>query len=234
MKITGYSKMQKHYLRIARHTWCNILKLMGLLILSMNNQSIKRITAITLAIIPLVLLGGCFNFGGDNTGGTKTSDQNSKLYDTTAFTISVPKDWEVIDKKDFTSDVPAETYVVFRNNVKNETFTSNIVIVDNKLQEPLSSLEYAKRVINRQKTGLYNYTESRKEDFKISVGDKTDDTYFVLFEAKKSQDEKNVRYLQTYAVKGNDAFIVTGAVSPQEDDTVVKMIEDAVKTFKLK
>ncbi len=200
----------------------------------MKSQKLKQVSVLACAIASMFLLGGCINFGGGGTsGGTKTVDERSKLYDTNDFSIVIPKDWEIISKADFTSEVPQETVIVFRNNVKNEDFTANVNIVKNKLQEPISTIEYAKRVDNRQKTGLYNYKESKNETAKITIGDKTVDTFYRLFEAKKGSDEKLVRYLQIYGVKGNDAYIVTGAVSPKENDSVVKTIEDIVKSFKL-
>lgn len=185
-------------------------------------------------IIGSLTLAGCFNFGSGSTTQTPKTDATTKVYETGDFTITVPVAWEVIEKKDFTSDVPTQTVVVFRNNVKNETFTANIVIINNALQQPVETLEYAKMVNNRQKSGLYDYKETTHEDFKISIGGNDVNTYFVGFEAKKTAAENAVRYLQTYAVKGNNAYIVTGALSPAENDSVAKTIEDAVKSFKLK
>lgn len=75
----------------------------------------------------LLMLSGCFNFGGSTD--TPAVDEKSKIYENTVFTITIPKDWDVIEKDDFTSEVPEETQVVFRNNVKNETFTSNVAVI---------------------------------------------------------------------------------------------------------
>ena len=197
--------------------------------------STSRFISFGLPAVALIFaLSGCFNLGGSGTAATKTVDDKTKIYETDEFSITLPKTWEVIEKKDFTSDVPSETSVVFRNNVKNESFTANVVIVKNNLLDPVITLDYAKMVNNRQESGLFNFKESRKEDIKISVGGNEEATLFVLFEAKKAAEEKLVRYLQTYGVKGKSAFIVTGAVSPQDNDSVVKNIEEIVKSFKLK
>jgi hypothetical protein len=197
-----------------------------------KNSSIFPV--ISTLLLSMVMLGGCINLGGESSGATKTADERSKLYDTTAYSITIPKDWEVIEKDDLTSDVPPETVIVFRNNVKNETYTANVNIVLNKLQEPLTTLEYAKRVANRQSSGLINFKESKKDHIKITIGDSQTETFYTLFEAKKTQDAKNIRYLQTYAVKGEDAYIVTGSVSPQENENMVQTVEEIVKSFKLK
>lgn len=189
-------------------------------------------STLTVLLIVMLSFSGCFNFGGSDS--SKTTDENATTYTTNAFFINVPKAWDIIEKDDFTMDVPPETQVVFRNNVKNETFTANVIIIQNLIQTPLPSLEYAKMVYNRQSTGLYDFKEINKNVVKIKIGDKEEQTNFLSFEAKKGPSEKLIRYLQTYAVKDNNAYIVTGAISPQENANTVKFVEDIVKSFNLK
>lgn len=202
----------------------------------MTKKILKKnaiIVTITASIIALTACANPFASGG-NTGKTATVDDLHKLFDTAEFSVVIPKDWEIIQEPDFTNEVPVETHVVFRNNVKNETFTANVVIVKNFLQTSVPSLEYAKMVINRQKLGLFGYKENSKDSYKIKIGGKEEETYFTRFEAKKSSDEKLIKYSQTYAVKGNNAYIVLGSVSPQENQNTVKTIEDIVKSFAIK
>jgi hypothetical protein len=186
------------------------------------------------SILSVLTLSGCINLSGGTSGGTNTTTDQTQLYETSGFSITIPKSWDIIEKKDFTSEVPEETQVVFRNNVKNENFTANVNIVKNALQQPVSTADYANMVLNREKTGLFDYKESRKDPVKISIGGTDTDTFFVLFEAKKSTGDNVVRYLQTYGVKSDSAYIVTGAVSPQENAAMVSTIETVVKSFKLK
>jgi lipopolysaccharide export LptBFGC system permease protein LptF len=207
----------------------------------MQNKTTHTSTFFKLVAISALctgLLSGCFNFSGSSgstsTGNQTSVDEQHKLYETNAFSVVVPKTWDVFEKDDFTSDVPEETIVVFRNNVKNENFTANVNIVQNNLQQPLSLLDYAKMVNNRQRSGLYDYKETKKEDFKLKIGSKEEPSYIIMFEAKKTPDEKVVRYIQGYGISGNSAYIITGAISTQENDNVVKTIEDIVKSFKLK
>jgi len=194
----------------------------------------KRALLTILSGILFFSVAGCIDLGGSSSSQATPTDDKSKAYETAAFTITIPKEWEVIGEKQFTSIVPGETVVVFRNNVKNETFTANVVIIKNSLLEPVDNLEYAKMVLNREKTGLYDYKESRRDEAKISIGGKELPTFFADFQAKKSSEEKLVRYLQTYAVKDNAAYIVTGGASPKENDSTIKTIEEMVKSFKLK
>ena len=185
-----------------------------------------------LLIVSVLSLGGCFG-GGDEPDTEEPSDTGFTTYATDRFEIDVPNEWEVIDRKDFTSDVPNETVVVFRNNVKNETFTANVNIVANKLQEPVSSLEYAKLVNNRQKSGLIDYSEKSKDETTIRIGDQEVDTFLTAFEARLRTDDNLVKYIQTFGVQGSTAYIVSGAVSPSESESVVQKVEKIVKSFRI-
>jgi len=197
----------------------------------MNKTIFRRSLSIIFLSLLVLSLGGCFNFGGSTT---KSEDARNQTYENSEISIQIPKEWETIEKKDFTSDVPAVTLVVFRNNVKNETFTANVNIVSNPLQETVDSVEYAKLVYNRQKNGLYDFQELKREDLKIKIGGKDTATTYLVFTAKKATDQPDVKYLQVYAVKNNLAYIVTGAVSPKENDVTVQTIESIVKSFQLK
>lgn len=193
----------------------------------------NKLRLFPLIILSLFSLSGCFNFFEEETSQTDTSLITS-TYQTTDFTITIPNDWEVIDQNDFTADVPPETLVVFRNNVKNETFTANVNIVQRGLQENVSAAEYANLVNNRQKSGLIDYNETRKENITLPFGDQQVDSYFIAFEARKSTSDSLTRYVQTYAVRNSSAFIITGAFSPQENDVTSQTIENIVRSFQLK
>ncbi|MFC1751416.1 hypothetical protein ACFL2V_21795 [Pseudomonadota bacterium] len=54
------------------------------------------------------------------------------------------------------------------------------------------------------------------------------------FEARKSPEDRLVKYLQIYAVKDDFGYIVTGAVSPQEGVSVYSALTTAIGSFRLK
>ena len=195
----------------------------------MKNRKILLLVLLTIALT----LSGCFNFSGSTTQ-KPTADTNSRIIDYPEFTITIPREWDVIESKNFTSEVPPETAIVVRNNVKNDTFTANVNVVKRGLQGTMESLEYAKEVINRQKTGLYNYKENKQELTKIQIGDKSFDTYLERFEGKKDASSDLVDFIQIYGVKGNLGYIVTGAYSPQETGSNISTVEGIVKSFLLK
>jgi len=194
-----------------------------------------NIAIITILAVSPLLLGGCLNFGGGKqTPSTIAEDQTNRVYETPEFAVKFPRVWDLIEKKDFTADVPQETVVVFRNNVKNEDFTANINVVRNVLQNQKETLEYAKEVIQRQMTGLYEYKELKRDSTKITINGQQVDTYFLIFEAKKDLADQPARFIQTFGVKGNNGYIIMGAVSTKEDAGVQKTVEDIVKSFTVK
>jgi len=184
-----------------------------------------------LLVAMVLAFSGCFSFGGDEDA--QTTEEGFTTYKTANFSVDVPSAWDVLNQDEFTSDVPDVTVVVFRNNVKNETFTANVNIVAKQIQEAVSSDEYAKLVVNRQSSGLVDYSEISKDSAKVMIGGSEADTLLTKFEARKDVDDNLVRYIQTYGVKGNTAFIVTGAISPQESESVVQLVEKVVKSFAL-
>lgn len=189
---------------------------------------------IALLILPLFLFTGCFDFTSDQNTTPDSPDSTITTYQTDEFTLEIPKEWQIITTNDFTSDIPPETLLIFRNNVKNETFTANVNIVKRSLQSTETSLDFAKRAINRQSSGLSGYKETKRETSKMTIGEQTDDTFLLYFQASKTTADPLIQYIQTYATNGTAAFIVTGAFSPNEQQNTVQIIENIVKSFRLK
>lgn len=181
--------------------------------------------------LTLAVLTGC---GTPTTQQQATPDEKSRIIDTPEYTLRIPREWDVIESKDFTSDVPQETALVVRNNVKNETFTANVNIIRRNLQTTQETLDYAKEVINRQKTGLLNYKEDKRDVSKMTIGGKQVDSYVVTFEGKKDAQSDQLKFVQTYAVKGTFGYIVTGSYSLQETSDNMNAVETIVKSFLLK
>lgn len=191
----------------------------------------KKILNFSLIALTVLALAGCGNSG---TQTKTTTDERSKDLDYPEYTMRIAREWDVIEAKDFTADVPQETALVVRNNVKNEDFTANVNILRRNLQTTKETLEYAKEVINRQKSGLLNYKEDKRDVSKMNIGDKKVDSYVVTFEGKKDAQSDLIKFVQTYAVKGNYGYIVTGSYSLKESGDNMNTVEEIVKSFSLK
>lgn len=189
---------------------------------------------ITLALASLTFTG-CLSFDG---GGTSNTDQglpadSSKNYDNGQVSFQYPSNWELIEPKDFTSEIPKETQVVVRNNIKNENFTANINVVKNDLQVEKSALDYAKEVLNRQRTGLLDYKETKREIITAVMGGSSQETYYVEFEARLNPSDPITKHFQTYGVKGRFGYIILASSSSAENSAVIDVLQKIVKAFKV-
>ena len=194
-------------------------------------QFLKTKKLAVIVMLSAVALSGCFNLSSKTT---TTVDDKNKLYETADYTVTLPKEWDVIGKDKFTSDIPQNTDVVFRNNVKNETFTANINILKNKLLQTITTSDYAKMVLNREASGLTDYSEKRRDSYNVSIGGANNASLLAEFEGRKSTGDQLVHYVQVYAVKNNDAYIVTAAVDPKDTSGVLNTVQNIVKSFKVK
>ncbi len=190
----------------------------------------KKLT-LTILTLTTLLFTAC---GSTNNNIESNNTEDTSVFETQEFKISRPTIWTTITQKEMTSEVPKGTIVVFRNNIKNETFTANVNVLKREIQTPISSLDFAKQVINRESQGLVNYKEQKKEQIKIKSGDTEDTTLINYFEAKESTNKPTINYIQTYAVKDHSGFIITGAFSKKEEKNTMQIIENIVKSFKVK
>jgi hypothetical protein len=191
---------------------------------------------ITILISSTILLSGCFG-SEEGGGGTIPTPENisndTKTYTSNELSLQFPASWDLIDPKDFSSAIPPETEVALRNNIKNDTYTANINIVKNPLQTDKTSLDYAKEVLNRQRTGMLDYKETKREIINVIVGGQKHETYYTEFEARLNQTDPVIKFVQTYAVKDKAGFIAMGAYSLQENTVVVEQVNSSVKTLNI-
>ncbi|KKQ69078.1 MAG: hypothetical protein US89_C0004G0122 [Candidatus Peregrinibacteria bacterium GW2011_GWF2_38_29] len=190
----------------------------------------KKITATSL-IIGLLMLSGC----GSSTPTTATvSNQKYKTYETQYIQTSYPQDWDLIEEKDFPQGTPNSTIVIFKSNIKNELFLTNVNIAHSTLPSEIDSIDYGKQVIANQKALLQNYNELSRNEIEIPISGQNQKVTFVTFEGKRSATDPVIKFSQLYAVKGTQAYILTGAMLPTEEASVQASAEDIVKSLKVK
>ena len=183
--------------------------------------------------IPFVL-SGCFGSTGSTTGTGIASNPNYITYETATFVIAYPKDWEVIDSKSFTSNVPPETIVDFRNNIKNEIFTANSNISQVPLPPEVISADFGKSTLLKSKESLVSFQELSKEEFVIKYKDQDITTFISGFEGKKSPSDPIIKFKQLYIAYQGTGYVITSAYLPTEDEGVVKMTDEMLHSFSLK
>lgn len=183
----------------------------------------KKIILAGLLVISALIITAC---------GSSAETTTGTLYDTTAFSIQAPRNWEIIT--DFQSNQPKETVVAFRNNVKTKNFIANITITKNPLSSVLTSTDYEKVITAELKKQLINFTEVSTENLKISIGGQDTDTTLVTFTAKQKADSDTLQFMQIYGVKENSGYIVTASAGTDEDTSVTDALTQALKSFNIK
>lgn len=176
---------------------------------------------------------GCFGSSDGTSGDTVFSNPNYNTYQGAGFTIPYPKDWEVIDGKTFTSNVPAETIVAFRNNLKNEIFTANTNISITPIPETINSEDFGKSTLLKSKESLVGFNELSKEEISFLYGNTELKTFISGFEGKKTPSDPVVRFKQLYIAGQGQGYVITSAYLPTEDESVVKMCDEMLHSFSL-
>lgn len=180
--------------------------------------------------VPL-LLTGCLGLGEDTSTSVPTAGEIE--YSHTNFSIMIPQDWEIIEESDFTSSVPAETVVVFRNNIKSEIFTANVnvSVVD---AEEMSSQDLAVSSRTRAENSLVSFEEKSLTDVEVPFGEILIPGSRLIFTGKKSSSDPIIYFDQIYVINGGLGFIVTSSSLMEEDETVVNYLDRMLNSFALK
>ncbi|MFC1616312.1 hypothetical protein ACFL21_04165 [Patescibacteria group bacterium] len=179
----------------------------------------------------LILLPGCFG-GGDST---PIEDLDNSYYQTDEFSIKIPMDWEIIESNKFPSNVPSELIVAFQSNIRNAKFTSTVSI--NKIffgeEKTVNSDDFYKNSLRKIKNTLVNYEEISIDDIEIIRGEEFIPGVIVIYQGKQRAYDNIVRFRELYLGYGNFGYIVTAAYLTDEDESIVKNIEEMINSFQL-
>lgn len=181
------------------------------------------------------LLTSCGGGDSDTTADKKVADEaNETVYETAGFSIQIPKDWETIEKNNFTSNVPEQTVVGFRNNIKSDIFTANLNIAQKSVEETLAVKDLAKSSLAIIKTSLIGFEQINENEDKMDYGEDGLVTYSLEFEGKKSASEPIIHFKQLYVVNGGVGYTITAARQQNEDEPVVNALDEMLNSFLLK
>jgi len=192
--------------------------------------------------LPLVivsfLLSGCFG-ASDETKPSDKKIEGFHAYSTGEFSMQIPDEWEILTPEKFQSNVPKNTLIAFRNNIKDEKFTANVVVIKNELQQEqeISTLDYAKSLRQKVSQDLSAYGEVAVEQVKVFVGGKENETVFLYVLGREQPDSELKKFIQISAVKGKTAYIAIGSMLPTENETNITLTDKIVtmiKSFELK
>jgi len=183
-----------------------------------------------LSILCLLVLSGCSD-GGDVVEVTPV---NTHYYATKDFRILIPDEWEIIEPNRFTSQTPVNTLIAFRNNVRNENFTANVVIITNALQQTISTTDYSRLLLQKLKTELIGYTELQVENIPITIGAGLENTLFSFIEGREGSNSDVKRFMQSSGVKEKNAYIAIGSFLSDDLEATAQTIEKMIRSFEIK
>lgn len=199
-------------------------------------NSMKKIY-LPLIVIPF-LLAGCFGSSDSSTALDKKIE-GFHSYSTGEFSMQIPDEWEVITLEKFQSNVPKNTLIAFRNNVKDEKFTANVVVIKNDLsqEQEISSLDYAKSLHQKMSQDLSNYIEIAVEQMKIFADNKENETIFLYAVGREQPESDLKKFMQISGIKGKTAYIALGSMLSTESETntvLTDKIITMIKSFEVK
>ncbi|MBI2463405.1 hypothetical protein HYV57_00415 [Candidatus Peregrinibacteria bacterium] len=179
-------------------------------------------------LLTLSLIGaGC----GSKDDGKNIQATTKKEYETDAFSLNPPKNWEKIET--FTKEYPAGVKAGFREPIKDNNFTANINITTKSVNANLNSYDFALQEIKNHENNLKNYLEITREKRTIKIGGNDTDTILITFEGRQNIENDMNRFLQIFATKEGIGYVVTGGLSQDESSDVQKEIEESLKSFEI-
>ncbi|MBT3864794.1 hypothetical protein HOF67_02065 [Candidatus Peregrinibacteria bacterium] len=195
----------------------------------------KHTKLLAIILISIVSLTGCF--GGDDETPTEdptAGNSDYSTYETTDFTLLAAKDWEVLTKDNFTSNVPPSTAVVIRNNIKSSIFTANLNVSQAQLTKDTTSKDFALQTLNTEKYNLVGFQELVREELNMPIGETSLSTFLTTFRGRKTVTEPILEFKQLYIAQNGYGIIVTAAYLTNEDESVVNKLDPMIRSFQLK
>lgn len=194
----------------------------------------KKITAIAITLTSLLGLTACFGGGTDESIPTDTTPPAYSKYDHSDFSVLYPKDWEILSTSDFTSNVPSSTVVAFRNNLKNDIFTANFNISQATIAAGTTSEDFALQTLNTEKYNLVGFTELSREAYTLGDELTGEKSFISTFQGRKTVTENLVEFKQLCIARNGYGIIITAAHLPGEEQSVVMMLDEMLRSFTLK
>ncbi len=180
-----------------------------------------------LLLSSLILFTAC----GSDSPESPEESAGWKTFEGSSFSMKYPQDWEVLEKKDFTSNVPPSTVVAFRNNIKDDIFTANLNINVGEADEKLTAEDYAKSTKSKLKDSLVGFTETKTEP--VTLGEDLKG-YELQFTGKKSSADPVINFRQIFIVNDGIGYTINAAYRQNEDESVVNFLNEMINSFSLK
>lgn len=177
-----------------------------------------------------VLITGCFSSESDDAGASR----GTHSYATNEFRISIPNEWEIIEPAKFQSTIPPSTVIAFRNNVADEIYTSNVVIVRNPLSIDITSQDYVLAVIEKTKRELAEFQEISVEPQPMTIGGNPENSLFTIVRGRNALDAEIKEFVIFAGSHERTAYIALGSYLPKEPETTKELVQEMVRSFEIR
>lgn len=180
----------------------------------------------SLAVLAIVMFAAVLNGCGSETA----PEASLSIYDGGTYTINIDPTWKIITKSEFYPEVPKETLIAFTTPEAYDGFFINVNIIKEDLESDVSSIDYARANITLAAQNLTDY--EKVQEAQIDLGGLPAMVH--IYTARLNPTEKLIRFIQLYAVKGKDAYIVTGGMLPSTPKEIRDQVGASVTSFRLK
>lgn len=184
---------------------------------------IKKTLAVLLLFTAVILLNSC-------GGSSSAVSANLKTYEGGEFTIDIDPTWKIITQSDFYADIPQETLIAFTTPEAYDGFFINVNIIKEDLGQEISSIDYGRANINLSGQNLTDYEKVQEAQIDINGVP----ALIHIFQARLNPTEKLIRFVQLYATKGNNGYIVSGGMLPGTPKEIRDQVGAVVTSFKLR
>ncbi|PKL36928.1 hypothetical protein CVV38_03510 [Candidatus Peregrinibacteria bacterium HGW-Peregrinibacteria-1] len=174
----------------------------------------------------LTILTGC------SGGGVVSLPTES--YVSSIFSIDKPLEWDVLEGGDFTSNVPLQALVSFKDNVGHELFVANVSVLAEAVGEGFIQADYTNSQRAKNKESLLGYQELSVSALEIDQGKSTVEADLVRFQGKREVKDPLVEFEQLTVVSGGVAYMVLGAYIPADNVSKVATVREMVRSFVLR
>ncbi len=175
-----------------------------------------------------ILLVMCF-FITLTTACTSSEEETiDTRYHGHGFSLQPSPNWIVVEKSEFKDEIPSETLIGFTSpNVDSDLLKTFTVIAEELSTNIPETMAFANGNIGAAMKTVLDYERLSVEEYEID-GQKTK---IHSFSGRMTLDDGKFLLIQSYLVKNNTAYILSGMLLPQADEIAQQEIHSMIQSF---
>lgn len=159
------------------------------------------------------------------SGGESAPEENALLYQGQGIALELAPGWVTVEKNNFNATVPQQTLVAFTATHQGSDILKTLTVVTEDIVVPVTeNIAYANANIGETMRSVINYERIEIEELQIGG----QQTKIHSFKGKLEHESTTFQIIQTYLVKNQKGYIVTGVLlenaSAEEREEVKGML----------